>query len=120
MIKSSDVKWEIECLPEDLQIEGYASAIDEETDAKIAHDIRKQLEKGNEWAWCVVKVTGEWEGLEKSTYLGGCSYRSERDFVTNSGYFEDMKADVLEKLNKSAKTIVDKYQEVKWYETQTD
>lgn len=113
MIKSSDVTWKIECLPEDMRIEGNASAIDDETDAKIASDIREQLENGNEWAWCSVKVTGVWEGLAESSHLGGCSYRSEVDFVKNSGYFQDMKAEVLERLKKSAGDIAVKFQEVK-------
>ena len=47
----------IECLPEDIPVEGNASAIDPETDTEIAAEIRRQLESGNDWAWCTVCVT---------------------------------------------------------------
>jgi hypothetical protein len=86
-----DVEFTLTCLPEDIQIEGNASAIDPETDKEIADDIRQQLERGNSWAWCVVKVEAKWKGLKGSDILGGCSYKSEKDFVDNSCYYEDMK-----------------------------
>jgi hypothetical protein len=88
----SQIKYRIECQPEHISIEGNASAIDPVTDAEIVAEIYRQLEAGNEWAWCTVKVTAYIPGtdLEESDYLGGCSYKSQRDFE-RSGYFADMK-----------------------------
>lgn len=89
-----DCAFKLECLEEDATIRGNACAIDEETDKKIEEHIIKQLESGNLWAWCTVKVTCYYDagldGISGTDYLGCCSYTSEEDFV-NGGYFEDMK-----------------------------
>lgn len=85
------VTFTIECLPEDIPVRGYASAIDEETDRKTEKRIYKQLENGNEWAWCTVKVTATYKGITGTDYLGCCSYKSQKDFEKNSGYYSDMK-----------------------------
>lgn len=92
-----EVDFSIECLDENLQIEGNASAIDEETDKKIANKIRRQLAAGNSWAWCCVKVTATWKNFSAETYLGGCSYRNEKQFKQD-GYFEDMKSETYQDL----------------------
>lgn len=98
------IKYKIECLPEDIQIEGNASAIDPETDLKNEQWIYSQLESGNEWAWCTVKVTAFIDGieLEGTDYLGGCSYLSQEDFE-RGGYLADMqnsaKSDLLNQIN---------------------
>ena len=90
-----DCAFKVECLPEDMQIKGNASAIDEETDKAIEQEINRQLGNGNPWAWCTVKVTCYFDngldGIEGVDYLGGCSYKDKADFV-QGGYFEDMKA----------------------------
>ena len=86
-----DVRFDVFCLTEDSQIEGNASAIDPETDKQIANNIRQQLESGNDWAWCTVKVEARWKGEIGVDYLGCCSYKSYQDFIDNSGYYEDMK-----------------------------
>lgn len=89
------IEFSVECLPEPMQIEGNASSIDEETDAKIAADIYEQLENGNEWAWCCVRVkaTAYDENGEQITYgedyLGACSYADEMDFL-ECPYYADM------------------------------
>jgi len=103
-IDKTKIEYKIECLTEETQIEGNASAINEETDARIAADIRERLENGNQWAWCTVRVTASIEGitLVGENYLGCCSYESEDDFCAEGGYFEDMKseakAELLEKI----------------------
>lgn len=85
------IKYDVQCFPEDEPIEGNASAIDPETDASIAADIRAQLDAGNEWAWCVVQVTATADSGERgvSTMLCCCSYASEADFRA-CVYFEDL------------------------------
>lgn len=86
------VQYRIEIQPEHIPIEGNAIASgDAEYDAKVEQDIIAQLESGNLWAWCCVRVVAYIEGidLEGDDYLGACSYKSEEDFK-QGGYFEDM------------------------------
>lgn len=79
----------VECLDEDLQIDGNASAIDDATDREIADEIRKQLADGNQWAWCTVRVTVKWRDYEASDILGACSYESREAFLA-CDYYTDM------------------------------
>lgn len=103
-----EVNYTIEVLPEDTEIEGNASAIDEDTDAKIIKEIREQLESGNEWAWCTVKVTAHIDDLPLTgvAYLGCCSYRSQEDFE-NDAYYKAMRDDAKADLLSSIKRVVD-------------
>lgn len=83
---------------EDIAIRGNALASgDEEEDAAEEARILSELENGNPWAWCCVKVTAAYAGLEATTYLGACSYRDEEDF-RQGGYFDDMRLEVLDML----------------------
>ena len=75
-------------------------------DCMSKKQISRLLEKAesNEWHWCNVTVQVEYtdeNGTEYTaeTYLGGCSYKSRMDFVKNSGYYDDMLAEVLTDLN---------------------
>ncbi len=96
MLNESEVDFAIECLPEDATIRGNCMASgDDGVDEQCAREIESDLESGNTWAWCTVKVTASWNGVEESDYLGCCSYKSEADFK-GCGYFEDMKAQALQ------------------------
>jgi len=86
-----DVEFTLTCHPEDTQVRGNVSAIDPETDKRLEDGIIRQLNNGNVWAWCIVEIKAKWKGLEGIDILGGCSYKSEKDFIKNSGYYEDMK-----------------------------
>src|SRR6266478_4171182 len=100
-LKPEDVEFIVTCEPEDTRIEGNAMASgDDAQDEECYAWIRDQLERGNEWAWCCVKVvariavTLKRDGrvdddvaLEGVDYLGGCSYKSEADFCQPGGYF---------------------------------
>ncbi len=79
----------LECEPEQETIYGNASAIDEETDRETERYILAELESGNEWAWCSVKVTVRFCDLSATDYLGCCSYESEAAFKAD-GYYTDM------------------------------
>jgi hypothetical protein len=98
-LTENEVEFSVECLREDMQIEGNAMASgDDAFDKRVEEQIREDLE-WNEWAWCTVRVVARWEGFEGDDYLGGCSYKSEEDFCTPDGYFPDMKTRALEALN---------------------
>jgi hypothetical protein len=76
---------------------GYFASGDDEADAEMVRDILEDL-GSNPWAWCMVTVTANWGEFKGSATLGGCSYKSRGDFITNSGYYEDMKEDAYNNL----------------------
>lgn len=97
-LTEKEVEFLIECLPEDIEVEGNALASgDKEQDRKAEQEIYRQLEF-NPWAWCTVRVIAKWDEFEGDDYLGCCSYDSEEDFK-EGGYYEDMKTSALENLN---------------------
>ena len=96
-LTKEDVEIIVEPLPED-QHPDDCFALDPEDQKQVVDKILADAE-WNEWAWCIVKATVRWKGLEASDYLGGCSYESEEDFVENSGYYEGMVEAALEQLN---------------------
>lgn len=104
-----DVEFAVECLPEDIPVEGNAMASgDDSVDQAVEQQIVDQLESGNEWAWCTVRVTARIADIPVTgeDYLGCCSYASEEEFCQPGGYFNDMKdvalSDLLEKLESLA------------------
>lgn len=99
-------------LDEDSPIKGNASAIDPETDAKIEADIIEQLNSGNEWAWCMVKVYAEIDGFKgPANYLGQCSYKSRKDFMEDS-YYDDMRNQALEDLKNEIERMNERFAEL--------
>lgn len=83
-----------------------------ETDVRPQDDLEKedsdnvweQLESGNDWAWCWVKVSlNDPQTGDELAYdsLGCCSYASEKDFITG-GYFVDMVRNCWESIKKQA------------------
>lgn len=100
------VEFEIILHNEDQPVRGNAIASgDDKYDTKVENRIIKQLESGNLWAWCVVEVKATFEDLEASDYLGGCSYRNQRDFE-KGGYYEDMKDRAFEALSAKVEKII--------------
>lgn len=84
------VTFTVDCLPEDIPVKGNALASgDDVEDAKAEQWIYDELDAGNEWAWCCVKVTARWNGLEGTDFLGCCSYKSREDFE-RCDYYQDM------------------------------
>ena len=79
----------LECLPEEVSFRGNASAIGPIEDAESEQWISDQLDSGNDWAWCQVKITVSWGGFTASDYLGCSSYTSEASFK-DGGYYTDM------------------------------
>jgi len=64
---------------EDLEIEGNVSAIDKETDLAQERWTHDQLNAGNLFAWCWVKVTARCGPFIGSDSLGCCSYATKED-----------------------------------------
>ena len=90
-------KFELTVEPETMPVEGNASAIDEKTDRETVKSINDELDRGNVWAWCMVKMTARYGNFEGVNYLGGCSYIDEKDFK-RGGYYESMKEEAFNDL----------------------
>jgi len=98
-MNETEIKVHLVCTAEEEDVRGNVSAIDSETDKAAEDQIFKQLESGNQWAWCSVEVYAVYRGLRgDSDYLGCCSYPSEASFREPGGYFDDMKAQAIENL----------------------
>lgn len=92
--------------PEDMPFVGNCMASgDDAVDREAEKWIRRQLDGGNDWAWCRVEVRGTWRGLEAVDHLGGCSYKSAEDFQTPGGYWDDMKEIVIAEILANAQQI---------------
>jgi hypothetical protein len=102
-LTQKDIKITIETLPEDIHpYDRYSEIMSKEECNKLF-----QKSKRNPWHWCVVKITGYYKGLESEPeYLGSCSYKSQKDFIENSGYYEDMVNTILTDLNNQVQEIV--------------
>lgn len=82
---------EVECEDEDQGWEGNCLASgDDKVDRQQEKWIEHQLENGNPWAWCNIKVTATMDDATGRDTLGGCSYLSGADFCRPGGYFDDM------------------------------
>jgi len=69
---------------------GYAEAV---------YEMQRQY--NSPWNWCTVKVTAKVPMLEALgvQYLGCCSYKDKKDFIENSGYYEDMVMEAIAQLH---------------------
>lgn len=89
----------LECQEEDCPVRGNALASgDDAFDRKVENKIIAQLNLGNQWAWCCVKVTVKFGQLEGNAYLGCCSYKSEKEFRQEGGYYIGMVDEALDEL----------------------
>lgn len=107
--KIEDVTFCVECEEETIPVRGNFASGDDAQDREDEEQIIRDLESGNEWAWCCVHVIAEWRGFEGHAYLGGCSYESKADFCRPGWYFDDMKgeafSDLLGVLQDTAKRL---------------
>lgn len=93
------VEFTIECHEEHIPVRGNALASgDDKQDKRVEDSIIRSLNNGNPWSWCTVEVTASYNGLQGTDTLGCCSYKSEKDFIKNSGYYEDMKQQAYDEL----------------------
>lgn len=98
------VEIELTCESEDMPYEGNASAIGPEEDAETNEWIRSELASGNEWAWCVAHVRVTFQGLTSDQYLGGCSYKGEKDFRDNE--MPNMVDEAIDEINRRLETRI--------------
>jgi len=76
---------------DDTPIRGNAIASgDDDYDKKIEDELIQRLEH-DVWAWALVQLYVSYPNGSRteSSYIGGCSYKSAKDFIEN-GYFDDM------------------------------
>lgn len=86
----ANVTYEIEAVPEIAPIEGNVMVSgDDEADRECEAAVAAQLEGGNQWAWCTVRVSAVLGPFRGTDCLGCCSYKSQDEF-TEGGYYEDM------------------------------
>jgi hypothetical protein len=95
MFDDSLVSYDLEVQYEDTPIRGNVMCSgDDDYDRECEDKVIADLIDGNVWAWCCVKCTARYDGIDSVTgvdYLGGCSYASEEDFTAPGGYWDDMK-----------------------------
>lgn len=103
-LDTSKIEFFIEILPEERSRDDFFASGDDEQDRQDVAWINDQLDRGNQWAWCVVVVTGKYGPLTAKRSLGGCSYRDEKDFISG-GYYDDMKHAVVKELEKQLDTL---------------
>jgi len=101
------VEFTLECEPEHQDFRGHFDSGEPELDRQNEEWIERQLNLGNQWAWCSVKVTAKWtdaagQEFEGYDYLGGCSYHNKRDFIAG-GYYEQMQDEAYARLIKEIK-----------------
>ncbi len=93
------VKFTIEALDEHIPVRGNVMVSgDDEADKEEEDKIIERLENGDIWAWCCVRVAVSYKGCTGTDYSGCCTYNDEKDFIDNSGYFEDMKQTAFNEL----------------------
>lgn len=103
---------EVACLPEDTPVEGNALASgDALEDRKAELEIIRQLHAGNEWAWCLAKVTARWLNFSGSAYLGGCSYESQADFERCE--VEQLSAEAFDDLVRTIESALESAEELR-------
>ena len=101
------VEFSIETLDEHLPVRGNLIVSgDDKFDRIQENKVIGRLNRGDRWAWCLVRVVARFRGLEGQAFLGGCSYRNEQDFI-DGGYFDDMKREAFDDLMNQVQDIVD-------------
>lgn len=106
-LTAKDLKIRVIASEEYISLVGNCIASgDESFDKKVERQLQKRLDRGDLWAWCSVEVECSYKGLTASDYLGGCSYKSEKDFIKNSGYYEDMVQTCLDDIQSQLEALV--------------
>lgn len=86
------VEYRIEVEQDDQPVRGNAlDSGDPDYDKKVEGEIIERLERGDVWAWALVRVVAfvPGYGLEGDDHLGGCTYENEERFKSG-GYYPHM------------------------------
>jgi len=83
------IAFSLEIIPEHIPLEEVFDS------SEIIKEIKGQINQGNLWAWCTVRITGTYKVLSAYSYLGCCSYKDLNDFMS-SGYVADMQQEILQ------------------------
>jgi hypothetical protein len=88
---------------DDLPVRGNAQVSgDDNDDRQVEDEILARLDRGEAYAWCVLKVEACWGGFVGSATLSAVSVAEEKDLEVEA---EDLKAEALDDLNEQiAKT----------------
>lgn len=90
-------------------VRGSFATDDPAVDRADEDEIIRRFNEGDDWAWANVRVRAVsplTDIVGYSGWLGGCTYANEKDFRSNSGYFEDMCYEAAEDLKKKLKMTV--------------
>lgn len=80
---------------------------DPKVDRMAEVNICRRLARGETWAWCSVEVRATYRNtLVAKNFLGCCSYKNEKDFIKNSGYYEDMKLELVNELQLALEALL--------------
>ena len=111
-LTESEVEFTLSAEVDECEVRGNALASGDDAQDKECEDaIIERLNNGDVWAWSSVKVSAKWKGFEGVDYLGCCSYEDEEQFKQD-GYYEDMKAQALEDLNRQVKESTEAIEEL--------
>ena len=110
----AEVVFAVQCEPEEMPVAGNVLASgDGATDRAAELEVLAQIEAGNVWAWCSIRVVAtvplipQVAGL---SVLSTCSYRSEQAYL-DSELFDAMKEDALQDLNRQLEVIDTQFRE---------
>ncbi len=94
-----EVEFQIIAHDEHISVRGNAIVSgDDAYDKKVEDEIIGRLDNGDIWAWCCVEVVVKYKGMKGNDFLGACCYEDEKDFISQSGYYEDMKQRAYDEL----------------------
>ena len=82
-------------------------------DEREAKRIRNRLKLSQEYAWFDARVVAYIEGveIEGDAWLGCCSYRNEKDFKQQDGYWPDLCKEAESDLEAKLKHLLEKAQQ---------
>jgi hypothetical protein len=91
-----------------VDVEIYKESEEAPCDFEDEEDVKwvqHELDMGNTWAWCTVRVRVGWNDHETETWLGACSYQDEAAFKAG-GYYDDMVDECVGDLAKRFETLM--------------
>lgn len=98
-----EVEFTIDVEEDDIPVRGNLVCTEDPVfDKQCEDEVLARLERGDDTAWCVIKVTAKYRGVEASDILGGNSFAEGSAFaeeVAQTVEHHGMKAQALEALN---------------------